>query len=61
MHMCVSTAAPPSYPANVHVITGSNESVISWERPDFMVTIFGKWITCMGRCIILHKIRITRY
>ena len=48
MYMYVFFVAPPSYPTNVRVITGSNVSDISWKRPDFVVTFFGEWITCRG-------------
>lgn len=52
LHVCVFIVAPPSYPANIRVNTGSNVSVISWERPDFVVTFFGEWIACMGTTVI---------
>ena len=59
MYMYVFFVAPPSYPTNVRVITGSNVSDISWKRPDFVVTFFGEWITCRGHYYTAGALQIS--
>ena len=36
------SAAPPSYPSEVRVFSGSESATIMWEMPGFVQSFFGK-------------------
>ena len=39
--------APPSFPADVRVFSGPESATISWTRPSFVQSFFGKYFTCV--------------
>ena len=42
--LCYIIAAPPSYPSEVRVFSGSESATIMWEMPGFVQSFFGKVI-----------------
>ena len=40
--MLLQLAAPPSFPADVRVFSGSESATVSWSMPNFVQSFFGK-------------------
>ena len=43
MLLLLQIAAPPSFPADVRVFSGSESATVSWSRPSFVQSFFGKY------------------
>ena len=58
MLLLLQIAAPSSFPADVRVFSGSESATVSWSRPSFVQSFFGKYFIfpVIYNCIYIYII-----